>query len=211
MGFWGYSCNKLPPIPSELSDYSVEQIITIDRYNTIALWDARSKMGYMDSNAHMQLRAEVAKELNIPLSKIRLAGEHVRNMRKAYQKMISDEYKSNDNMHEEIWVRSTAYGGPFTLDLIITLYGNEDSTDFKSEAKIFIDDLILDLPEWVTGFITRPIYHRDPYLETGGRLDLKFIWKRGQEPRMVYEDIPLLDNDWNYGMPYQYPDLEILK
>lgn len=206
-------------IPKNLQGFTSEEIKGIYYYLCVERWNTGASTGTRDFTDFNK----VAEELNIKVSILKEIEEYyeygvlpaldesIKNRFKDHRHLVMDYYSS---------IEPTAYCGLNTLIGSIVVYGQKRNTDFKKEATTIAENLIQELPGWVTGYKLTFTTYKDENLETEGEVDIGFLWKKGSEIKILnssrglygYEDPEYNNNwhtaEWNDLKKIDYPNLD---
>lgn len=209
---------EIPKIPAELSEFTMEQIQSIHQYINVDRWNNNGDIGLRIGTNYNEL----AEKLNIPVSKLKEIDSYYHyDVIKVLDERIKSEFKSHKNFEPDYYgsVESTAYCGINTLRGNIVVYGQKSSTDFKAEAKKIAENLVNEIPDWITGYKLNFTRYEDPNLETRGNVDIGFLWRKGENIRIMKSSRGLYgyerpetntfwhNREWNDQQTIPYPNL----
>ncbi|MDN3594325.1 hypothetical protein [Zunongwangia endophytica] len=176
--------NEVPEIPAELNGFSMEQIKNIHQYMNVDRWNNGGDIGTRMGTDYNKL----AEKLNIPISKLKEIDSYYHyDVIKILDKKIKSQFENHKNFEPDYYgsIESTAYCGINTLRGNIVVYGQKNIANFKAEAEKIANELISEIPDWITGYKLNFTRYEDPNLETKGNVDIGFLWRKGEELKVM--------------------------
>ena len=205
--------SKIPQIPTELSEFTMKNIQNIQQYINVYRLNNGVGIGIRTTDYN-----KLAEELNIPVSKLKSIDKYYYDVMGVLEKKIKTEFK-HKNFEFDYYhpLESTAYCGIHTLRGNIIVYVQKSKTDFKAEAEKIANELIPEIPDWITGYKLNFTRYEDPNLETKGDVDIGFLWRKGENIKVMkssrglygYEkpetNIHWHNREWNDQQTILYP------
>lgn len=168
----------IPQPPIELQGFSMEQIEQIHQYLNVDRWNNGGDIGKRNGTNYTR----IAEGLNIPLSKLEAIDKYYHyDIHPVLEKEMKELFGAHENLRLDYYhaVEATAYCGVNTVKGSITVYGQKAKDNFADNAEKIAVELVQDLPEWVTGYKLNYVTYKDSLLETEGKVDVGFLWVRG--------------------------------
>lgn len=209
---------KIPAIPFELKDFNMNEIQNIYYYLCVDRWNNNGDIGKRFGTDY----SKVAEELNIPVSKLKEIDSYYHyEVEPILRELINKNFENNPNFKTDYYssLEPTAYCGIHTLMGNVVIFGQKDKTNFKEEATKIAENIIPNLPEWVSGFKLNFTTYKDEILKTEGNVDIGFLWKRGGEIKIMKSSLGLygytkpeqndewITDEWNNQKKIDYPKI----
>ncbi|HEY1193402.1 hypothetical protein [Flavobacterium sp.] len=210
--------NEIPQIPTQISEFNMDQIKQIHQYINVDRWNNNGAIGMRFGTNYNEL----AEKLNIPVSKLKEIDVYYHyEVLKILDKKIKFQFENHKNFKPDYYcsVESTAFCGINTLRGNILVYGQKNTTDFKLESEKIAKALINEIPDWITGYKLNFTRYKDPNLETEGDVDIGFLWIKGQDIQIMKSSTGLYgyekpesntfwhNAEWNNKKKIPYPNL----
>ena len=192
-----------PEERKEIPEMTLDEISEIHYYLCVERWNSGGDIGMRWGTKY----EEAAENLNISVSKLRAADNYYHyRLQRELTASIKNIYNGHANVVIDYYnpLLPTAYCGLNTLIGGITVYGQKKNSDFKEEAKNVAVAFASEMPEWVTGFKLHYTNYKDTILQTGGDVDIGFLWRRGEDIQIMHSSrglygssIPTENRNWH--------------